>query len=67
MAHTCPRPMVASPPAWTSVTDVAPWSSEQLTVAYLDATLQSTVSLVLLLVVLMFRPNGLIGRQVRTL
>ncbi len=40
---------------------------EQFTVTYLDASLQSVVSLGLLLVVLLFRPHGLIGRQVRTL
>jgi branched-chain amino acid transport system permease protein len=41
--------------------------SEQMTITYLDATMQSAVSLALLLVVLLVRPNGLIGRQVRIL
>jgi branched-chain amino acid transport system permease protein len=40
---------------------------EQFTVAYLDASLEKVVSLVLLLVVLLLRPHGLIGRQIRTL
>lgn len=40
---------------------------EQFTVAYLDASLEKVVSLALLLVVLLLRPHGILGRQVRTL
>jgi branched-chain amino acid transport system permease protein len=41
--------------------------AEQFTVTYLDASLTSAVALGLLLVVLLVRPHGLIGRQIRTL
>jgi branched-chain amino acid transport system permease protein len=40
---------------------------EQFTVTYLDASLEKVVSLALLLVVLLLRPHGLLGKQVRTL
>ena len=41
--------------------------AEQLTTVYWDASFTNLVALGLLLVVLMVRPNGIIGRQVRTL
>lgn len=40
---------------------------EQFTATYLDSSLQDVIALGLLLVVLLLRPSGLIGRQVRTL
>ncbi len=41
--------------------------AEQLTTVYWDASFTNLVALGLLLVVLLVRPNGIIGRQVRTL
>jgi branched-subunit amino acid ABC-type transport system permease component len=40
---------------------------QQLTAQYLDAELQTPISLGILLVVLALRPQGVLGRQVRAL